>query len=80
MSASAGQEPGQLSLARIAEHVRPEIFRTKADRLREGTDAWRRRLDGPCSTRFPWTSESTYIRRPRTSPTTYWAQAPGRAY
>ncbi len=49
--------------ARIAAHVRPEMFRVNAARLREGTDAWRR-LDVPGSTHFPWRPESTYVRRP----------------
>ncbi|MEE1762604.1 aconitate hydratase AcnA [Streptomyces sp. SP18BB07] len=48
---------------RVAEHVRPELFRANAERLREGTDAWRR-LDVPAGIRFPWDPESTYIRRP----------------
>ncbi|MEU4892722.1 aconitate hydratase AcnA [Streptomyces sp. NPDC044780] len=49
--------------ARIAAHVGPEMFRRNAERLREGTDAWRR-LDAPAGTRFPWNPASTYIRRP----------------
>ncbi|WNM34789.1 aconitate hydratase AcnA [Streptomyces sp. Li-HN-5-11] len=49
--------------ARIRQHVRPEMFRTNAARLREGTGAWRR-LHAPGSTRFPWKPRSTYIRRP----------------
>ncbi|MDX3644394.1 aconitase family protein, partial [Streptomyces sp. MB09-02B] len=48
---------------RIAEHVRPELFRANAEQLRDGTDAWRR-LDAPAGIRFPWDPESTYIRRP----------------
>ncbi|MFF7653096.1 aconitase family protein [Streptomyces sp. NPDC007983] len=49
--------------ARIAEHVRPELFRENAARLHHGTDAWRR-VEAPGSTRFPWSPGSTYVRRP----------------
>ncbi|WP_039939875.1 aconitate hydratase AcnA [Streptomyces himastatinicus] len=49
--------------ARIAEHVRPELFRENAARLHHGTDAWRG-VEAPGSTRFPWSPESTYVRRP----------------
>ncbi|MGW2327556.1 aconitate hydratase AcnA [Streptomyces sp. NPDC001700] len=49
--------------ARIAEHVRPELFRANAARLHDGTEAWRG-VEAPGSTRFPWSPESTYVRRP----------------
>ncbi|MER6155389.1 hypothetical protein ABT147_07545 [Streptomyces sp. NPDC001868] len=39
------------------------MFRANAERLRDGTDAWRR-LEAPAGIRFPWDPRSTYIRRP----------------
>ncbi|WP_246098054.1 hypothetical protein [Streptomyces botrytidirepellens] len=42
---------------------RPELFRENAARLHHGTDAWRG-VEAPGSTRFPWSPESTYVRRP----------------
>lgn len=39
------------------------MFRADAERLRDGTDAWRR-LEAPAGIRFPWDPRSTYIRRP----------------
>ncbi|MET9718117.1 aconitate hydratase AcnA [Streptomyces rochei] len=49
--------------ARVATSVRPEMFRTNAARLREGTGAWRE-IEAPGGVRFPWSPDSTYIRRP----------------
>jgi aconitate hydratase len=49
--------------ARVAASVRPEMFRTNAARLREGTRAWRE-IEAPDGVRFSWNPESTYIRRP----------------
>lgn len=46
-----------------AEFVRPEMFRTNAARIRQGTPAWQE-IDAPGSTHFPWKPESTYVRRP----------------
>ncbi|MFE9727899.1 aconitate hydratase AcnA [Streptomyces sp. NPDC005794] len=49
--------------ARVSASVRPEMFRANAERLREGTPAWRA-VEAPGGIRFPWEAESTYIRRP----------------
>ncbi|MFE9181368.1 aconitate hydratase AcnA [Streptomyces sp. NPDC007126] len=49
--------------ARVAASVRPEMFRSNAARLREGTRAWHE-IDAPTGVRFAWDPDSTYIRRP----------------
>lgn len=49
--------------ARVTAAVRPEMFRTNALRLRQGTPAWRE-IEAPDGVRFPWNPDSTYIRRP----------------
>ncbi|PNV31959.1 aconitate hydratase AcnA [Streptomyces sp. DH-12] len=49
--------------ARVAASVRPEMFRTNATRLREGTRAWHE-IEAPDGVRFSWDPDSTYIRRP----------------
>lgn len=49
--------------ARVAEFVRPEMFRANAARIRQGTPAWQE-IDAPGGTHFPWNPESTYVRRP----------------
>ncbi|MET9973025.1 aconitase family protein, partial [Streptomyces sp. NPDC006356] len=52
----------------VAEFVRPEMFRANAAGIRRASPAWQE-IEAPEGTRFPWEPESTYIRRPRTSPT-----------
>lgn len=49
--------------ARVAASVRPEMFRTNATRLRDGTQAWHE-IEAPDGVRFSWSPDSTYIRRP----------------
>ncbi|GGV72593.1 aconitate hydratase [Streptomyces griseoloalbus] len=49
--------------ARVATCVRPELFRANATRLHEGTQAWRD-IKAPDGIRYPWSEDSTYIRRP----------------
>ncbi|ELS51114.1 putative Aconitate hydratase 1 [Streptomyces viridochromogenes Tue57] len=49
--------------ARVARSVRPEMFRSNAARIRQGTQAWQD-IEAPDGTRFAWDPSSTYIRRP----------------
>ncbi|MGH3381441.1 MAG: aconitate hydratase AcnA [Actinoallomurus sp.] len=47
----------------VASVVRPEAFAGNAASIRTGTPHWRE-LTGPDGVRFPWSPDSTYVRRP----------------
>ncbi|MFD5319241.1 aconitate hydratase AcnA [Streptomyces sp. NPDC127098] len=47
----------------VAASVRPEMFRENTERLRDGTEHWRR-LSGRDGVRHAWDPDSTYLRRP----------------
>jgi len=49
--------------ALVSENVRPELFRKRSAMLWDGTHHWQA-LSASGSVRFPWASDSTYLRRP----------------
>jgi aconitate hydratase len=55
-------EPGEVT-AVIASSVKPEMFRARYGRVFEGQAEWRA-IEVPPERRYPWSDESTYVKRP----------------